>query len=492
MALPEWVQKFKEPKTEIKQIKDGYYKYAVAYKYNADKKRTDKITGVLLGKITESDGFVPSDKNKLRVKLQSNCIDIKNFGLYQLFSSLVKREMEALEAFFPKDVCELLFAFSMFRWAYNTPIKRAPYYYHHDFCSQLSGRVSIDDKTISNMLKLVGEQRATTVEWMKSLLGATESKSEAEFVMMDSTHVFSKSELLTVNAKGYNPDFDFEKQVRLMYLFSTGTQQPVYYRLINGNITDLKSMALCVQEMSIRNVIYIADKGFYSEQNIAMMKAQNLQYIIPLHRNNKLINYKPLQKANFKTKLSYFIYQNRIIWYYTYKSGGKNFTTFLDEGLRAKEEGDYVARITSLPETYTKEKFAQKLNGFGTLTFTYHIDSGKTPEEIYQAYKQRNEIETIFDAYKNFLKADLMYMQNRYVLEGWLTANFIAMIAYHNLYIRLREAKKLSKYSPKDIIELSKSIYKLNINNQWQLSEITKKDSDIFKQLKIDYLTQRS
>ena len=244
--------------------------------------------------------------------------------------------------------------------------------------------------------------------------------------------------------------------------------------------------------MNIQNVIYIADKGFYSKDNVAMMKAQNLQYIIPLQRNNKLIDYHPLQQANFKSKLSYFIYQKRIIWHYSYNIEGERFITFLDEGLRAKEEADYVARISTLPETYTEEKFAQKLNSFGTLTFTYNIKSDKTPQEIYEAYKQRNEIETIFDAYKNFLKADVLYMQNRYVLEGWLTANFIAMIAYHKLYIKLKEANKLSKYSPKDIIELSKSIYKLNINNEWKTSEITKKNIDLFKQLKIDYLKQRS
>lgn len=492
MALPEWALKFREPRTEIKHIRGGYYKYAVKYKYNPKTKRTDKITVVLLGKITEKEGFIPSDKHKLREKLKSKHIDIKNYGVFGLFSELVKDEMECLEKFFPKEVCELLLAFSMFRWAYNTPIKRAPYYYKHDFCSQLFSGKLIDEKMISNMLKSIGEQRTTVVEWMKSLLNTTQQGAMAEFVMMDSTHVFSQSELLTVNAKGYNSNFDFEKQVRLMYLFSTGKQQPVYYRLINGNITDVKSMALCVQEMNIQNVIYIADKGFFSRENIAMMKNQNLQYIIPLHRNNQLINYKPLQRANFKKRLSYFTYQNRIIWHYSYKSEGENFITFLDERLRAKEEADYVARISSLPETHSKEKFAQKLNGFGTLTFTYNIKSDKTPEEIYQAYKQRNEIETLFDAYKNFLQADRMYMQNRYALEGWLTANFIAMIAYHKLYIRLREAKMLSKFSPKDIIELSKSIYKLNINNQWQLSEITKKNLDLFKRLKIDYLTLRS
>ena len=147
-----------------------------------------------------------------------------------------------------------------------------------------------------------------------------------------------------------------------------------------------------------------------------------------------------------------------------------------------------MARIETLPEKYTKEKFAEKLNGFGTLTFTSDINPAKTCEQIYQAYKQRNEVETIFDAYKNFLKADVTYMQNRYVLEGWLAANFIAMIAYHKLYIRLKEAKKLGKYSPKDIIEQSKSIYKLKMDDSWVLSEITKKSADLFKSIKIDYL----
>ena len=490
MALPDWVLKFKEPKTEIKAIKGGYYKYAVEYKYNSAKKRTDKITGVLLGKITETEGFIPSDKNRLRQDklILNNQVDIKNFGLFHLFSTLMEEEMISLQEYFPKETCEILFSFAMFRWGYNTPIKRVFYYFSHDFCSEVFGVNVLDDKLVSGVLRTLGEHRTALLEWMKLLLDSSGCGPHEQFVMMDSTHLTSKSELLTINAKGYNPNFDFDKQVRLMYLFAAGTQQPVYYRLINGNITDIKSMKLCVQEMNIENVIYIADKGFYSKDNISMMKDQNLQYIIPLQRNNKLIEIQPLQEANFKHKLAYFIYQGRIIWNYSYQREEESFITFLDEGLRAREEADYVTRINSHPEKYTQEKFEQKLNTFGTLTFTYNIKTQKTPQEIYQAYKQRNEIETVFDAYKNFLKADVMYMQNRYVLEGWLAANFIAMIAYHKLYIRLKKINKLSKYSPKDIIELSKSIYKLYINNQWNTSEISTKNIELFKKLGIDYL----
>jgi len=43
--------------------------------------------------------------------------------------------------------------------------------------------------------------------------------------------------------------------------------------------------------MKIKDVIYIADKGFFSQENIEQLALQKLQYIIPLHRNNKLIDY---------------------------------------------------------------------------------------------------------------------------------------------------------------------------------------------------------
>ena len=88
-------------------------------------------------------------------------------------------------------------------------------------------------------------------------------------------------------------------------------------------------------------------------------------------------------------------------------------------------------RIGTHPEKYTREGFEKKLHAFGTLTFTTNTDVG--PQELYEKYKQRNEIEMMFDSYKNFLKADRMYMQNRIVLEGWLMANFIVMIAYYKL-----------------------------------------------------------
>ena len=513
MYLPDWIQQYKEPLTEIKKIKNGFYKYQVAYVYNKEKKKTDKKTIRLLGKITENEGFIPSSKDELRRKGQElPQVDIKTFGIFNLFSDLMREEADSLKKFFEKEAADRLLCFSMMRWAYQTPIKRAGYYHSHDFCSEQWTTKSFSDKDISSNLKYFGESREKAVGWMKTLLNGIPEEGY-NFVLMDSTHSLSASGNLALNAQGYNPAFDFGKQIRLMYLFSAHMKQPVYYRLINGNIADVKSMSLCIKEMEMPDtVIFIADKGFFSHKNIAIMEEENLSFIIPLHRNNSLIDYAPLQNSGFKKELRYFIFQNRIIWYYSYQNDGYNVVSFLDEALKIKEEKDYLIRARTHPETHSKDKFDERLYRFGTLTLVHNMknqttggpkpeDTGKSKGEkkktavkvfeqtVYESYKQRNEIEVMFDSYKNYLDADVSYMQNRYVLEGWLFSNFVAMIAYYKLYARLRQAGLLSKYSPKDIIELSKAIYKMKIRGVWHRSEITQKLIKLFAKIGIDYLT---
>jgi len=491
MYLPEWALPYKESRTEIRCIKGIYYKYEVRYEYNKDKKRTDKITVRLMGKITEKEGFIPSDKDVIRQKAtELPKVDIKNFGVYNLYSNLLSEEIEMLKSLFKEDVAELLLSFSMMRWAYQSPIKRAVNYHAHDFCSEVWRKESMSDKQISDALKFVGQNRETLVEWMRQMLNIS-GQADNKFVLMDSTHVSTVSEQLGINAKGYNPAHDFDKQIRLMYLFSAKMKQPVYYRLVNGNIPDVKSMSLCIKEMSVNDVVFIADKGFYSEKNVSELKENKLQYIIPLRRNNALIDFSPLQKANFKKELeNYFIFQDRVIWYYQYEKDGQKIVTFLDDKLKVEEEADYLKRTKSHPEKYSEESFYQKINAFGTLTLVSNIREVKnqTSQQLYEAYKQRNDVETMFDSYKNFLNADKMYMHDRHVLEGWLMANFIAMIAYYKLYSRLKKANLLSKYSPKDIIELSKSIFQIKIRGKWHRSEITLKSIQLFKKIGIDYL----
>jgi hypothetical protein len=372
--LPDWAQLYKEPRTEIKRIKKGWYKYQVACVYNKTKKRTEKKTIRLLGKITEHEGFIPSAKDELRrMGGEPPQVDIKTFGVSNLFSQLMKDERASLNGFFESEAVGHMPSFSMMRRAYQTPVKRAPYYHSHDVCSEHWSKKSLSAKDISANLKYFGEHRRKAAGRMKALLNGVPENGR-HFILMDSTHAMSASENPAVNARGYNPDFNFEKQIRLMYLFSARLKQPVYYRPIDGNITDITSMSLCPKEMKIReNGVFIADKGFFSRASIALMEKEKLSYIIPLRRNNPLADYAPLRRPGFKKDMRYFLFQGRVIWYYAYQNGGSQMITFLDEALKINEEKDYLSRIISHPETHSKHKFDERPHRFGTLTVVYNM-----------------------------------------------------------------------------------------------------------------------
>lgn len=107
--------------------------------------------------------------------------------------------------------------------------------------------------------------------------------------------------------------------------------------------------------------------GFYSQDNIKLSEKEGLRYILPLKRNNNLIDYKLLKKGAKRDFEGYFKFQKRYIWYY--RCSKESFVwVFLDDSLKIKEEQDYLGMIETHPELgYTVEKFHQKQHTFGTI-----------------------------------------------------------------------------------------------------------------------------
>jgi transposase len=490
MNAPDWVRQYKEKGTVIKCLSGRYYKYKVNYVYSKEKGRSIPKPAGLLGRITEKDGFIPSEKNMLKEELAKPLqADIKTSGIYAFFSRALSEEIPILESIFGKELADALLVFAMMRWAYQSPLKRIGSYYRQDFCSEVwDPGVSLSDKTMSAVLKTIGASRQKTAEFFQALV-PVKAPQGSNFILMDSTCIASKSELLKINAKGFNRLATGEKQMRLMYLFHGALKRPVYYRLVNGGINDVKAMKLCVKEAQVRNAVFIADKGFYSAANIASLEEDGLSYIIPLKRNSGMIDYGPIARSDFKKKAAFFQWQNRFIFSYEYKHEGRRIITFRDERLMVEEQEDYLSRIKTRPELYDKNGFDGKLAEFGTLTLMCGVKRRLSMEAAYTIYKQRNEIEMMFDSYKTYCAGDVMYMQNRHVAEGWLLGNFIAMLAYYKLYDRLRKAKMLSHHSVKDIIEDLKSIHKFKIRGEWNLAEMPERLKKIFTKAKIDILS---
>ena len=479
---PEWATKYRTKGTELRLFGNKYYLYGYKTIYDRIKKKPKKISGKMIGRITQEGGLVKGDKEKLRLKLaKEKTISVghtREFGMSNYILTLLSDFYKQLEFCFP-DQWQQIVLLAYTRLVFQSPIKRMPFHIANSWFLEHWGMKQMSEKTISLLLRSLGQNRQKAVEYMRFFV------QKGEYILADTTHILSKSKLIELSHKGYNNKMDYEPQVNLMYIYSTNSCMPVFYRLHAGNIREIKAFKLTLKESGVANAIIIGDKGFYSEENVLTLEKEKIQFILPLHRNNKLIDYSVIVDGTIKKTKNYFEHEQRFIWFSQLKmKDGKRCILFLDEKLREKEERDYLKRIQSYPEEYNIKKFREKLSSFGTLAVLVSKIQ-KNPRQIYQAYKERMDIETMFDALKNIIDNDSTYMQNEDALQGWMFINHIALQWYQHMYLKIAAQNLTAKYSVKDLMIQLREIRKVQINNQWYDAEITNATQTLLAKLKM-------
>jgi len=467
MKLPEWVVKHKKKGMEIRCFNNKYYAYKISSKWDKKKKRSKKITEKFLGKITKEGLIAPKIE---RIKKE---VYVKEYGASFFIQKMNQDIIKALQELFQEDWQELLI-FSIFRFLYQSPIKNIESFYTDSYLSNII-KTKVGPRNISTMLEKIGKKRDKILSFFKKFTYGN------EHILFDVTHMLSHSKNLEINHKGYNNSHEFDPQVNLLYMFSTDRKMPIYYRILPGNIREIKAFKNCIDESLIRKAVVIADKGFYSDHNVESLKKEDLQYIIPLKRNSKSINYKILKSRDRKAFDGYFLFEKRAIWYYSYLTNNQRIVTFLDQRLQAQEEQDYLNRIENKYDGYDEESFFKKQVHLGTLSIATNMED--LPKKLYQYFKSRSQIEMMFDALKNTLHADKTYMRSEDKLEAWMFVNHLALIYYYRLYQSLLKMDLLKKYSPKDILIHLSQIRKIKINDEWVFSETTHKISHLLKKL---------
>ena len=477
MEHPEWVLKHKRKGTELRFIKGTYYLYEVSSKWNREKKRAQKITGKLLGKITP-EGFIQSPKLAVTQQPISSVI-VKEYGATYFLMESLSDLGDALRKTFPSHWREIL-VLACLRLLHHSPLKNMDFHFQHSYLSELYPDVSVTDKKAGLLLRTIGNWRQKIVDLFRVRIMETHH----DYLLIDATHLLSYSRQMEITEMGYSGSKEFAPQVNLLFIYAAALKMPVYYRIIPGNIREVSAFKLTLLESGINNVIIIADKGFYSASNITELQKEQLHFIIPLRRSSVLIDYEPMKVPEKRGFNGYFKFSNRYVWYYSYPSENGMIHCYLNEQLKHNEEQDYLSRIEKHPEKYSIEYFHNKQSHFGTLAISTNITKA-TPQDIYTHYKSRNNIEVMFDAMKNILHADRSYMHDETALEGWMFITFIALQWYYHIYQLLADKNLLSKFSPQDVLMHLSKIKKVKINNVWHLSEVPAKSKMLMEKLNI-------
>lgn len=391
MSLPDWVLKHKQKNTEIKFLNNRYYLYKITSKWDKIKKRAQKQTVEFLGTITLGGLISRQRKYAKQIKQQNDPqnlndnsnstatnslhykIAVKEYGASKtLITEFMQEIQPTLQKIFQDD-WQYVFVISILRMIYQCPFKSMERLYNASYLSNAYPNLKMSGKDMSRFINKFGQRRTDMVNFMHNFV------TNSSNIVFDVTSIISHSEKLEINQVGYNSKKEYDPQVNLMYIFSVDKKQPIYYRVIPGNIREVNAFKLSVEESEVKNAVVIADKGFASSDNINMLKSQQLNYIIPLKRNSNLINYHKIIEHDYAKFDGFFFFQKRHIWHYKYTQENQEIYIFYDEYLKVQENNDYLSRITSKYEGYQREEFFNT-HSFGTIAMT--IDQPHAAELI--------------------------------------------------------------------------------------------------------------
>lgn len=459
---------------EVKKIGNNYYVYRSTTYWDKSEKRRRKKSEYL-GKLTP-EGVVRRKEEKRKVT-------VKQYGNALLLHHAMRELIPKVKVF---DSWREVYALALTRVMGYVPLKRVRSVWEKLY-SELQDlpdlNLNLNPKKLSKVLREVGLNREAQNSVFRALM------KEKSFVY-DLSVVFTRSSINLAEI-GYNKEGISLPQINLALLQST-EGLPAMIRAIPGSVKDVVTLCSTVEEIGASfdsELILILDRGFFSRKAMDFLLEKDFSFVIPARRNSRLYGVEiDLDE--------HFFYGGRLIKAGKGKSKGKskgkkakkakdkNFYLYLFEDVRLRAEEEVNLYKMFDEGRISKGDLKGKLERAGKILIISNIwNLDARPEDIFLMYKQRGAVEKAFDAYKNLLHADRMYLQSDYAVFGHLFVSFLSLYGYCKLQLMLKNAGILNRFSPMDLLEEFSKVYMVKIGEREVMSEVPKKVRELDEKL---------
>jgi len=206
------------------------------------------------------------------------------------------------------------------------------------------------------------------------------------------------------------------------------------------------------------------DRGFFSKGSIQFLLENGMNFILPARRNSRLY-YEGIDLN------SHLFYQKRLIKCGKRKKEDIFLYLYEDQQLKLEENTTLYRKLDD--DKISEKDLTDSQERAGKILIVSNLDLDS--KEIFMQYKSRDRIEKLFDAYKNSLHSDILYLQDNESIFGHIFISFLSLYVYSKIEQALKRADILDKHSPKDVLlELSK-VYLVELDDCNLISEIPKK-----------------
>jgi transposase len=278
---------------------------------------------------------------------------------------------------------------------------------------------------------------------------------------------------------------EIDTQIRFLLAVDKQSGFPLYFRSLPGNIVDVSAMQNTISELKqygVNNAFVYSDAGFFSEDNIKELYANEIQFLTRLPATRTI--YRDLIHTHAKNlesltngvrygKRSMFIKQTEIELF-----GRKAYAHVV---LDPKRKGREVERLV-LENLDEKESNADDLeyqflrSGVMILVSSFSIPK----EDVVPAYYVRQTAEMLFGFSKDDLNILPLRVHNQERTGGFLLVQFLCLIAF------IQVKQKLGKeFSVEEILVSLRNLKAKVYEKTTIVGELTKEHKEITKILNV-------
>ena len=500
-------------------------KAAETQKPEASSKPTSKIH-------PDDTSALPEGLKKYYPRLRDVDMENKDYGEYTIVLASTADVLKGLQQYFhPEDAIRMYALCIIYFIEEYTPASYCEEIFRQSILSNKWTTLSFGEDAINSFLKEIGQHGLMCERYSQSLID-----SSSELTALDGHVIMSNSQQNELAEYGYKYSELKDKQINVMGAYDAENKRQLICKAIRGSLPDKLSVHELFIAFNFSHKTFLADSGFYSEENIGYFRGNDNHFIIPVpgtcviakmikkdmsftecfvyeHTNEdgtitpRVIMYKEsivaelealddrekdneasqkneMAKAQCKAgetpKKYYPQYNKKSEW------GKDRVIIFRDLVMHDRLVYDYRSQI-GIDSKHTEEDFRRLEPFFGVIIL--RVDKSKdilTAKEAYLTYKKRWTIETHYNFVANVVKFDGLQIQDYYAMQG---LSFLILLVGQ---IKKMYTDKLRASSVKYVknLSLQESIVKArfikiakHLDNKWHVSVMNNKAVELVNEM---------
>jgi hypothetical protein len=397
---------------------------------------------------------------------------LSDSGIFEILTNIVEEEKTDT---FKSLILHKFLSKNAYSYAFD--------WWNETFTKYLYPNAKLESQRISEFVALIGTETCRRT-FFTNYLDYLKNLNPKFFTLIDSTGLQNSINISLTAINNHNGVINNE--IRLITVLDKISELPVYYRYVPGNIVDVSTLTMIINELRAYNIDIaqaILDAGYFSEDNLKLLYNFDIPFL------TRMVPRKGFYESLIKMYAPNILDQSNYV-----KHGGRTlFIKKIKETLfdikmpvnifichdREKYNSDSAKYFEKYDENIAKEEYELDKLKFGIFILVSTVDL--EANNVLSTYYNRQSIEQLFDYIKNDINILPLRMHSEETFSGHLLLSFIATICF----ITINKIVKVKNISVNRSIDRLRR-YNCRIFNNRMIPDVAPKAvNEIAKALKI-------